>query len=335
MTLSTTQIENQAEAHRAHVSELIDELRARVTPGEVLDQLLGWEDGHEIARTFGRQVKNNPLPLALIGTGVAWLMFSDSTQSRNGGHDYVSRGGVSGTAGKLSDRVGEGIAHASDSVADAADYVKSTTANAQDRIKDTATQFSDSASSALEYGRQTAQSLTDTAQSAYAKTKDTVSAASDTITTTATSAWQKTTEVTQSATDSIKQTGTSVGRLAQEQPLLVAGLGFALGMALGSILPATETENSLVGEQSDAVKQKAGDLAGEGYEKAKAVAQRGYEAATEAVKEEAHNQGLPDTDAQSTEQGGGTEMTSSQDTGGRSYGGNDGGDHSSGRYPQH
>src|SRR5947209_11270568 len=83
MSLTTDQIENQAESHRAHISELIDELRNRVTPGEVMDQFLGWDEGHEIARNFGRQVTNNPLPLALIGTGVAWLMFSDGSQRRN------------------------------------------------------------------------------------------------------------------------------------------------------------------------------------------------------------------------------------------------------------
>ncbi|MGH6875960.1 MAG: hypothetical protein ACREHV_01140, partial [Rhizomicrobium sp.] len=79
---NTAQIEHQAESHRAHISQLVEELRARATPGEVLDQFLGWDDGREIARHLGRQLRDNPLPLSLVGAGVAWLMVSDAIRSR-------------------------------------------------------------------------------------------------------------------------------------------------------------------------------------------------------------------------------------------------------------
>ena len=337
MTLTTTQIENQAEHHRTHISELIDELRTRVTPGEVMDQFLGWEDGHEIARNFGRQVKGNPLPLALIGTGVAWLMFSDGRSRRNGTYgtytatserDFSQRG--KGLADGLSDTV----SRAGDSVADATDYAKSTARSAGGAVRDTASQVSDSASAALDYGQQTAAGIAGNVQDAYARAKETVNMATENVSSTASTAWQKTTGLTQSATDTIKNTGSSLGSMAQEQPLLAAGLGFALGMALGAILPATDTENSILGEQSDAVKDKAGDLAQQGYEKAKTVAQKSYEAASQAAKEEAQNQGLASKQDSSSD-GSEEEQASGPDEGGSSFAGTDGGDYTPGAYSHH
>ena len=288
MSLSTTEIENQAEHHRAHISELIDELRTRATPGEVIDQLLGWEDGREIARNFGRQVKDNPMPLAVIGAGIAWLMFSDGMARRNGGYPGSSVQDGGDVDGRMSERFARGKEY----VGDAAEQVKTGATSAANSIKDGASQVSDSASLALDYGRQTVADLGERTQSAYARAKDSMSVANENVTATADSAWQKATQATQSAAETIKNTGSNLGTAVQEQPLLAAGLGFALGMALGAILPGTNAENSLLGEQSDAVKQRAGELAGEGYEKTKAVVQKSYEAATEAAKEEAQNQGL-------------------------------------------
>lgn len=332
MTLSTTQIENQAESHRAHVSELIDELRTRVSPGEVLDQFLGWEDGHEIARNFGRQVKGNPLPLALIGTGVAWLLLSDSLQRPNAASSSRS---FEGSGNGFTEGVRSGVSRAGDSVSDATDYATSAARSARDTLSDTASRVSDSASSAFAYGRQTASDLADTTQDAYAKARDTVSTATENVTSTASSAWQKTTQFTQSATETIKNTGSNLGSMAQEQPLLAAGLGFALGVALGAILPGTETENSLLGEQSDVVKDKAGDLATQGYEKAKTVAQKSYQAATEAAKQEAENQGLASAEQARPQQTSGAEEVLNSEYGEPSQGGNNGGDYTSGVYPRH
>jgi len=328
MTISTTHIENQAEVHRAHISELVDELRERVTPGEVLDQFLGWDEGHEMVRNFGRQVTANPLPLALIGTGVAWLMLSDGLQRRNGG--YATGSSAEGRATKF----GGASESVSNAVTNATDAARSAADTAGNAIKDKASQISGSTASALAYGRQTASDLAESAQAAYVSARDSVNAATDSVTATASSAWQKTTRLTQSATDSIKETGSNLGRMTQEQPLLTAGLGFALGMALGALFPATEMENSLLGEQSDTVKQKAGEVAEKGYEKAKAVAQRSYDAATEAATQEAKNQGLTPEPSEEMETGSSSER-GGQRGNGESYDGNHGGDYRSGAYPNH
>jgi hypothetical protein len=102
--------------------------------------------------------------------------------------------------------------------------------------------------------------------------------------------------------------------LAREQPILVAGVGFALGVALGALLPLTRQENEMLGEQAERLKDSARDLASEGYEKVKSVAQRTYEAASETLKSEAENQGMTDSG-----------RSASGETG-TTYGTDDGGD---------
>jgi ElaB/YqjD/DUF883 family membrane-anchored ribosome-binding protein len=284
------QYERKAEAHRAHISELIDELRYRATPGEVMDQFLGWEDGREIARTFGRQVRDNPLPLALIGAGVAWLMLSDGTRRsagvplHDGLDDYENFDGYARSSGGLNGvarRAKRSVRKASD----AAQSVKDSAAQLSQRAKDTAADLSDGAQSALDAARGTVSDAADSVEAGYGKAKEAVGAAADSVVDSASLAWEKSTGLVQSTADAVTDAASNLNRMAHEQPLLVAGIGLAVGMAIGAVVPMSEMENRLMGEPSDKLKDSAGELASEGYEKVKAVAEDALEAAAGAVSE--------------------------------------------------
>lgn len=284
---TTNQIEHQAESHRAHISQLLDELRERATPGEVLDQLLGWEDGREIALTFGRQVRNNPLPLALIGSGIAWLMAGDAIRARRPAVVYTER-----TQGRVTSDLAESGRNAADAVRGAAGSARDGVRDATDWTRDTAANVSGTARSALDSVRGGASDLADSAQSAMGRARQTVSDTAQSVSGTATSAWEKTSGVAQNAADRARQAGSSLTSVARDQPLLVAGFGMALGMALGALLPVSETENEMFGDQADALKSKAGELVEQGYGQAKAVVQKSYEAAASAANDEMENQGF-------------------------------------------
>ena len=60
-----------------------------------------------------------------------------------------------------------------------------------------------------------------------------------------------------------------MGRLIQEQPLAVAAAGLAIGVAVAAALPRTKTEDSLLGETSDAVKDTVAEAASEQFHRAK------------------------------------------------------------------
>jgi hypothetical protein len=65
------QLERETEQTRAEISSTLDELRACMTPGHVLDQMVDRVSGGTGA-AFMRNL--NPLPVTLIGAGLAWLM---------------------------------------------------------------------------------------------------------------------------------------------------------------------------------------------------------------------------------------------------------------------
>jgi hypothetical protein len=65
----------------------------------------------------------------------------------------------------------------------------------------------------------------------------------------------------------------------REQPLVVAGLGLALGAAVASLLPQSEVEDQIMGGASDAIKQATGDVAADQVARARAVGERAVEAA--------------------------------------------------------
>jgi hypothetical protein len=65
---------------------------------------------------------------------------------------------------------------------------------------------------------------------------------------------------------------TSAAKLAQEQPLIAAAAGVALGALIAALLPRTSFEDELMGEESDAVKSAAGEFAAERLDSAIAEA---------------------------------------------------------------
>jgi hypothetical protein len=80
------QCEREAENTRSELAETIDELRRRMTPGRIADEALDCARVTPVAeflRNLGRDVRDYPLPLLLIGAGVAWLIAASSLRRRS------------------------------------------------------------------------------------------------------------------------------------------------------------------------------------------------------------------------------------------------------------
>jgi hypothetical protein len=85
MKTQSDRLEHQARQMRAEMSVTMEELRARMTPGQVIDHLADFaREGPpaEFTRNLGREIIANPLPLTLIAIGIAWLMIGSSRSSR-------------------------------------------------------------------------------------------------------------------------------------------------------------------------------------------------------------------------------------------------------------
>jgi hypothetical protein len=83
------QLEREAEQTRADLAHTLDTLRDRMSPGQMLDQVIDYARDGEAGEMFGnvrRQVVENPLPLGLIGIGLGWLMFSGASHPDGHAH---------------------------------------------------------------------------------------------------------------------------------------------------------------------------------------------------------------------------------------------------------
>src|SRR5690348_18346520 len=81
---SSAQLEREAEDNRAQLAQTLDELRDRITPGHLVDQAVDYakdSGGGMFVRNLGRQTVANPIPVALIGAGMAWLMLANGRRS--------------------------------------------------------------------------------------------------------------------------------------------------------------------------------------------------------------------------------------------------------------
>jgi ElaB/YqjD/DUF883 family membrane-anchored ribosome-binding protein/uncharacterized protein YjbJ (UPF0337 family) len=157
---------------------------------------------------------------------------------------------VSGATGAVGDAVRRTAGAATDTLSGATDAVRATTHDLRDRTYDAVGTMRDAASSAG--GR-----VVDRADRTRVAAMD--------------------------AVRSGRETATS---FIAEQPLLSAAIGVAVGAAIASLWPATETEDQLMGDASDRVKGAAGQAASDSLDGARNVASKVVERAQSAAREE-------------------------------------------------
>jgi hypothetical protein len=145
---SATELEREAEATRARVVATADSIRDKMTPGQLFDEFRGHfagEAASEMLRNLKTQIRDNPLPLTVIGAGLAWLMLGSGsshapfsparTMSRDkGAHDSgsgsVAGARVSGAAGSVAAAASGAADTLSDMASGAAEMLKNSTADA-------------------------------------------------------------------------------------------------------------------------------------------------------------------------------------------------------------
>src|SRR5690348_5399291 len=286
---SSTQLESETEEARARVNATLEELRARTTPGQLVDQVIEYARGSGGGAFVGNlksQVVNNPLPVVLLGASLIWLAFANARPSRRDG-GYA--------ADRAIDNLHEGRARlrgAAQSTADAA-------ADAAAAARDGATSVAQSARIAVDAASQTAsdtlQDIRERASGTYEDIRERASGTYEDIRHRASGTYDTSAASTRRAAPSLReamterrQTVDDLSRnfttLCKEQPILMASAGVALGATLGALLPASDAENRAMGEVSDDVKLRARRLSERVKEGAQAVYSEAKDAAGDAIQ---------------------------------------------------
>lgn len=78
---SPEEIQRDIERTRAEMGATIETIRQKMSPGELLDQAIDYfknSGPSQFTSNLGETVKNNPVPVTLIGLGIGWLMLAGS-----------------------------------------------------------------------------------------------------------------------------------------------------------------------------------------------------------------------------------------------------------------
>lgn len=262
------EIERDVEATRANLAGTLEELRDRASPGQLFEQAVDYartSGGAEMVRNLGAAMRDNPLPLVLIGAGIGWLMLSGN--GRGGSrYDRAPRLGETDPYSDPYDDRPSLAARASQAVGDAARGAAEATRRLSDSVTGAASRAGEAAGSA------------------WRGTSDAAGSAASGVQQAAASGARRAADMGQGARTYADRMGhgaraygesasEGLGWMAREQPLLLGAVGFALGAAVGALLPRTETEDRLMGETRDAALEQARLTAAEGYERVKDTAE--------------------------------------------------------------
>ncbi len=267
---SAAEIERDVETTRARVSGTLEELREKASPGQLFEQALDYarhSGGPDFARNLGQSIRDNPIPVLLIGAGIGWLMMAGPSSGGNGQgwrHDRDVRTRRGGTAHA-------GAPQRDDNLSSAARGVGAAAGRAASAASEAAAGGSAAVGSAYEGVAHGAARLRETAgdvaDAAAGTLRDAREVATENL------AWAR------------EETRRGLHWLTDEQPLVLGAVGLAVGAALGAILPGTEAENRLMGEARDDLVSRGTEAVEEGYRQAKEAVSEEVERARERIGE--------------------------------------------------
>ena len=240
----------EIERTRADMGETVDAIQGRLSPENLKEQAKDRVKEATVGRAQGagstimETIRANPVPAALTGIGLGWLLMSAGRQSsdqlryRDRAYDsydypspYEERGSSVPSAGQALDRaqsrVGESASRARDTVEEGAGQV-------QERAGQVAGQAQDQVSRLGDQARYQAQRASGGFQ-----------------------------------------------RMLRENPLAVGALAVGAGAAVGLAIPETSQEHEVMGEARDTFVQKAQEKAQEAQQKVQRVAEEAQSAAEE------------------------------------------------------
>jgi hypothetical protein len=301
MATETERLERETEQTRAQLEQTLGELRARMSPGQLLDQASDYfrhSSGRAYLHNLRDEVVHNPVPITLIGAGIAWLAISSALTRRGNGRDVARDWGRSaGIADDLA-HGGNGSSAmrrakdtAQDWASEASDAISETEERWRERAEDVGDRVSTAYDETVARARQTAEGWADDARETAGeagatlregvdRVRERVSEAGDTVREGVDQMRERTGELYertasgfrrvtrqashygQVARDAVRPDGALLN-FCREQPMLVAGLGVAFGAALAAMIPSSRTEREAMGATSrrmqDRIKETASD----------------------------------------------------------------------------
>ena len=160
MESQSARLEREAEETLWQLSGTLEELRGRMTPGRVVDQVIDYtrdSPAADFLRNLGQEVRQHPMPLVLVGIGILWLLLASNRTSRTviaSAADQLTAkaedigAATSAAVSRTSEWSQQMAARLSDRASDVASTVGNRAAELTDRARDAASGVADKARSA-------------------------------------------------------------------------------------------------------------------------------------------------------------------------------------------
>lgn len=221
MTKTSAELEREVEDTRGRIDRTVEALKDKMQPREMFDEATRMMGGasNKVLTTAVEQLRENPIPIALIGLGVAWLAISQTRRPSGSDGGYREAGYYPTYEGydeeeTLRAKVKAKADEAKAKLARTAEKAKSTLADAQHQAADGVSGLRGKAGEyahmaqdkAGEYGRAAKQRFDDT---------------------------------------------------LDHEPLVIGAIGLAVGAAIGAALPSTPVERRYFGPARSKVADRA------------------------------------------------------------------------------
>ena len=303
---SVDELRRESERTRAALSNTVNELRDKmgdtateiktlVSPAHIKKEVTDYvrESGEKFVDTVERKVRENPLQAVAIGAGLAYplwgiiRMVPTPLLLIGAGVWFAKHGNAQLAAAKAEDLANSAKEHASklysSAQEQASNLISSTQETAVQGARRVGDAVADAGAAVADAGASVSSSLSTAAQRVFgatAQARSSIAGASedvsDSIHSTVTSLKDSTvssvSRAKEGAANAAESSRNAFVDIVERNPLLVAGVGLALGAFLAGSLPPSNAENKVFGERSDDLKDKAREAATQGLDRAKRVA---------------------------------------------------------------
>ena len=253
---SPHEIERDIADTRAELGMLLDEIERRLAPRQLLERGMDMlkDTMRGDATGLGETLRQNSVPLALIGVGVGWMLLSEGT-----------RGRVSARAGDLARQLRDKMKSGKTGTepGDAAVY------GSEELVEEPSAGYA--------YARQKSDRVMGEAQEPRSRVGD---AARHGV--------RRAGEYAGAAGERLNDMRSRLGVLVEDRPLALGALGILAGAVVALLLPRSELEDRLVGSAGETVRRRAAQLGRDAADRAQEVAERTADAAVDAVRDAAH-----------------------------------------------
>ncbi|ODT88514.1 DUF3618 domain-containing protein [Phenylobacterium sp. SCN 70-31] len=210
MTRTSAELEREVEDARGRLSQTAEALKEKMQPRDLLDEattMMG-QTGEKMLSTAADHLRENPIPIALIGLGVAWLALESGRRARRAdGLDvrYATHEGYDvGEDDGVAARAKAGAEMAKAKLSKAAEKAKARLADAQSQAEEGVSAARHKAADYVHAAQAKADAYGRAAKTRFDETLD-------------------------------------------HEPLVIGAIGVAVGAAIGASLPATEAERRYIG----------------------------------------------------------------------------------------